>query len=187
MFRSLTLLLLALITLACNPKSSSKTADTSTADLDEISAVIHSFYSWYDGLVMDTTIRISFAVPDGEHLKLDEAKFKEYYAYFEKSGYVSTDFVAQELAFFKKCANYWKNENIEDVPTCMDADKYFCGQDWDIDYLRSAPISIAEVVDGKTAATVEPQREGDAAREIKMVKENGKWKIQEIVCDMGVE
>jgi hypothetical protein len=185
--RILPIFILALIAFACNPKSSSKASDASAADLDEISAVIHSFYSWYDGFVMDSTIRVDFTDASGEHLKLNEAKFKAYYAHFEKSGYVSAHFVTQELAFFKKCEAYWQNEHIEDVPSCLDADKYFCAQDWDIDYLRKAPISITEVVDGKTTATLDPQHEGEQALELKMIKENGKWVIAEVVCDMGVE
>ncbi|MVM37530.1 DUF3828 domain-containing protein [Spirosoma sp. HMF3257] len=186
-------LLLAIgILTACHQSSSTSTATTSStqstlSDSVAIANVVHGFYTWYGAFSQDTTHRIDFTDDRGDHLKLNQPKLQRYYAHFKASGFVSDEFVASEYAFYKQCSQLWQKEAIDDVPSCMDADKYFCAQDWEPEFWTSSPIRIRHTSADQVIATLYGKSyNSPLERNVALKRENGKWLITGIECDMGL-
>ncbi len=158
------------------------------ADLIAISGVLHGFYAWYDAFQRDETRNIIFTSDKGKHLTLDQARLDQYFANLKAGGFISDDFIENEKVILKKCEKLWQNEDKEDVPSCLDADRYFCAQDWDIEFWTKAPVSAEGLGTDNVEATMSGS-EGGGPREQKfeLKKENGKWMITKIECDLGVE
>lgn len=158
------------------------------ADLVAITSVIHDFYAWYDKFQLDTTRNIFFTDDTGKHLKLDATKLEQYFNNIKASGFISDEFFVGEKEMWKKCEAAWKNEPIGDVPSCMDADRFFCAQDWDIATWTSAPVTAEGLSTDKVSATLN-MNEGEIkqAQKFELKKENGKWLITKIECDLGVQ
>jgi Protein of unknown function (DUF3828) len=173
---------------ACQEKKPVETAAPSpSADSAAVAEVIHGFYSWYDGFIRNENIRIDFVNDKGPHLTLDSAKFDAYYIHFIRTGFVSREFALNEYAFFQKCEQLWQNEPIGDVPSCLDADKYFCAQDWDLNFWTQSPVRIAATGENQLKATLyASDANGLMERSFVLKKEDGKWVIATVECDMGV-
>lgn len=183
-----------LCTFACNQTSEKQStakqevaADTSkhvVADSTDIAAVIHGFYKWYDVFVNKN---MQFTDNTGKHLKLSPSKLAAYYAAFKKTGFVSEEFVQNEYAFFKKCEKLWENENKDEVVSCLDADKYFCAQDWDINFWVNSPIRIKNMGENRAFATMySTDKQNPQEHNFELKKENNKWLLTKIACDMGI-
>jgi hypothetical protein len=189
------LTLVALITFllfACQetPKNvaANATSQAAVSDSAAVAEVIHGFYKWYNVFSMDTTKRGDFADQSGKYLRLDEPKMKKYYAYFQETGFVSTEFIENEYTFYRKCEAIWKTEEVGDVPTGMDADKYFCAQDWETEFWTNAPVRIKNLGTDRVAATLfSTDKNAPIERNFELKKENGKWVLTKIECDMGVK
>ncbi|WP_185731243.1 DUF3828 domain-containing protein [Larkinella rosea] len=187
--KSLYLFFLALaVFCACQQRSSTNTAATETAsDSAAIADAVHGFYRWYTAFSQDTTHRIDFTDDRGKHLKLIQPKLDRYLAHFKGSGFVSDEFVAAELAFYRQCSQLWLKEAVDDVPSCLDADRYFCAQDWEPAFWTTSPVRFRKVGDDRVMATlVGKSFDSPMERNISLKKENGKWLITSIECDMGV-
>lgn len=191
--KSLLFLPLALVALmACQPSSSTNTTTTSptrntNSDSIAITDAVHGFYTWYNAFSQDTTHRIDFTDDRGKHLKLIQPKLERYYAHFKASGFVSDEFITGEQAFYKQCSQLWQQEASDDVPSCLDADKYFCAQDWEPAFWTTSPVRIRNSGENRVVATLYGKSyDSPMERNISLKKENGKWLITSIECDMGV-
>ncbi len=154
-------------------------------DSAEIAAVIHGFYKWYD---VFANKNMQFTDDTGKYLKLSPTKLEAYYAEFKKTGFVSDEFVENEYSFFKKCEKLWVNENKDELVSCLDADKYFCAQDWDMNFWLNSPVRIKNLGENKMSATMySTDKENPEERNFELKKENNKWLLTKIVCDMGVQ
>jgi hypothetical protein len=191
--KNLTLIFLSFILLSACTEVPKKTpvVEISQAIISDSAAIansIHSFYKWYNVFCMDTTNRVDFADQSGKYIRLDAPKMKKYYAYFQETGFVSTAFIENEYAFYKKCGAIWKTEEVGDVPTGMDADKYYCAQDWDNEFWTNAPVRIKMISPDSAFATLySTDKNVQLERNFELKKENGKWVLTKIECDMGVE
>lgn len=170
----------------------SNTTDTSTStvtnDSTAVAAVIHGFYKWYDHFITNDAINYNITDNGGAHLTLNQEALDAYLATIKKSGFVNDAFIQGEYAYYKKCEQLWQNEDKEDVPSGMDADKYFCAQDYDIAFYTEAPIRIQSLGADKISATMyNTDTEYPMERHFELQKENGKWYISKIECDMGIE
>ncbi|MFN4255256.1 MAG: DUF3828 domain-containing protein [Saprospiraceae bacterium] len=171
--------LLLLAFAACNRKPAGPSAGVATP-----AAAIHGFYTWYDAFLRDTTRSINFTDDRGPHLKLDPAKFDQYFQNLKASGFLSDEYIAAEKAFFRKCETYWQHEEKGDVPTGMDEDRLFCAQDWDLNFWTKSPVSIAPLDSNRVAATMSGTEGGSPkTHDFELVKEGGKWLIAKIACD----
>lgn len=191
--------LLILVVMACNnsPKSENITVSDGTTnndisgqnsiELSNITKTIHDFYKWYDAFQMDQTRNIGITDDSGKHLVLDTTKMTQYFANIKASGFISDEFISTEKVLLKKCEAAWQNEEKGDVPSCMDGDRFFCAQDWDINFWTQAPVNLEQLGTDHVKATLSGT-EGGTSREqqLELKKENGKWLITSIYCDMGV-
>lgn len=172
-----------------NPKSIElNTASTLPvlSDSAVFADLIHHFYAWYDTMTLDTNHIINFVNDKGKYPTLDTIKLKIYLDYIKSSGYVSDQFIASDMAFYKKCEQYWKNENKAEVLSCLDGDKYFCAQDWDIKQWTTGPITIVyNVNDSAFVRLTIPDPVRTDERNISLQKVNGTWYIHTIECDLG--
>ncbi|GAB3919432.1 DUF3828 domain-containing protein [Larkinella terrae] len=176
------------ILFACQQSSSTTSAATETAsDSAAIADAVHGFYRWYTAFSQDTTHRVDFTDDRGSHLKLIQPKLERYLAHFKKSGFVNDEFIAGELAFYQQCSQLWQKEAVDDVPSCLDADKYFCAQDWEPAFWTTSPVRFRKAGDDRVVATlVGKSFDSPMERNISLKKENGKWLITSIECDMGI-
>lgn len=188
--------------LACNeaPTNNAETTTTTEAptdnggsqddpDLVAITNVIHEFYAWYDSFQRDSTRNIIFTdEKKGKHLVLDMPKLDQYLNNLKASGFISDAFIADEKLLWKKCEVLWQKEELGDVPSCVDADRFFCAQDWDMEFWTKAPVSAERLGTDKVNATLSGQEGGvEHTQKFELKKENGKWLITKIECDLGVQ
>ena len=165
-----------------------KTPPSVSNDSTEIAATIHGFFTWYDAMQRDTTKPFDITDNTGKHLKINEKALKAYLGEFHKSGFVNESFIAGEFEYYQKCAKLWQNEAVDDVPSGMDADKMFCAQDWDIDIWTKSPVRIVKTDEVHAKATLFiNDANGDFERHFELTKENGKWLLSKVECDMGIK
>ncbi len=135
----------------------------------------------------DTTKPFDITDDTGKHLKINEKALKAYLGEFQKSGFVTESFIAGEFDFYQKCAKLWQNEDIGDVPSGMDADKMLCAQDGDIQMWTKSPVRVVKINDIQAKATLyASDAGGDFERHFELTKENGKWLLSKVECDMGI-
>lgn len=183
------ILLLALVFSSCQESTNNKpVATTVVTDSTAIANVIHGFYTWYDHHVNDRTKDISFTKVVGKHAVLDLPMLDKYLANIKESGFVSTEFLDNDKAHYKACEKLWQNEDAEEGPLIgMDADKYFCAQDWALDFWTKSPVRIKPIGADKMAATLFGTEDGmPREQNFELKKENGKWLLSKIECDMGL-
>ena len=189
------LLLLSTLIFACkeNPKQVEKVniealKKVAFSDSAVIAETIHGFYKWYDAFDKDTTRNTNFTEVKGKHLKINELALKKYLGEFNKSGVVSEEFITNEYSFYKKCEVLWLTEDKDDVPSGMDANKFFCGQDWEFEEFTTAPVTSTITGDrAKATMLFKPKSGNGASRSFELKKENGKWLLAKVECDMGVK
>ena len=83
------------------------------------------------------------------------------------------------MAYLKGHEAEWKknNENGSDGPLSgFDADRVFCGQDWDIKDYTTGAIKAEGLGTNQVKTTV-------GGSKLELVKENGKWLISKITCE----
>lgn len=175
---------------ACHHSNATDDTSASTVERDSVAVarVIHDFYKWYDHFITNDAINFNITNDEGEHLTLNQKALDAYLATIKKSGFVNDTFIQGEYAYYKKCEQLWQNEDKGDVPSGMDADKYFCAQDYDITFYTEAPVRIQSLGANQIAATMyQNDTEYPMERHFELQKENGKWYISKIECDMGIE
>lgn len=185
--------------IACNQASSGTEAGAATTeapadngasqddpDLVAINDAIHGFYAWYE-TSSNPLFDINFVKP-GMPATLDLAKLDAYFAILKQSGFISQAYIDGEKAYLKNLeATAWKNENSEEGPlTGLDYDRFFCAQDFVIDFWKTAPVSAEGLGTDKAKATMSGDEGGSPrTQQFELVKENGKWLIAAVVCDQG--
>ncbi len=173
--------------LSCGNKSQTNQNPTPppAPDSAAVADVIHGFYQWYGAFIENGGGKSGFTKEENGHLTLDSVAFEGYFARFKETGFISDEFVQNEWKFFKKCATFWQNESLDEIQTCLDADKYFCAQDWDIQLWTTTPVRINPLGDNRMAATISLGESEERHFELK--KESDKWLLTKIECDMGIE
>lgn len=170
------------------PTDSGKTQDD--PDQVAITDVIHNFYKWYDTFLQDDKNSINFTNDKGKHLSLDLPKLDTYLTKVKASGLVSSIFIDNEKAYYKKCEQAWKKEgkdSLEGPPTGMDADHFFCAQDWEISFWTTSFVDVKKLGTDKAIAIMTGTEGGSPkAQKFELTKENGKWLLTKIECDMGI-
>jgi hypothetical protein len=165
------------------PEAAQKKEAVMVSDSVGIADALHGFFKWYEENNTRVDSLYNFIDDSGQHLTLNQAKLDAYLAEFSKSGFVSNAFVEDEKRFYATCSKFWATEPVDEVPTGLGADRYYCAQDF------VAPYST-----GKVTSTVKGDQ-ADAVLSLdeatnfnfKMVKENGKWLLAKLGCNMGVE
>lgn len=155
----------------------------SQEDRVAINDFIHNFYKWYEGS-METVSGFEY-VKGGKSSTLVQEQLDAYYALLLKSGFISQEYIDDDRDFLKNLeATAWKNENVNEEPlTGLDYDRFFCAQDWEINYWTTSPVSAVDLSKDRVQATM-TGTEGGSPREQKfeLKKENGKWLIVKIIC-----
>lgn len=164
------------------PESTAVASDSSA-----IAEAIHGFYQWYDHYLRDEAKSIDFVKTVNKHYALDQTLLEKYLANINASGFVSAEFLDNEMAFYKACEKLWQKEEAEGPPSGMDADKYFCAQDWDLNFWTKSPVRIKSIGADKVAATLYGVMSGSPLEHnFELKKENEKWLLTKIECDMGI-
>ena len=149
--------------------------------------MIHGFYQWYDPYVHDEAKNIDFVKVVNNHYALDQPLLEKYLANIKASGLVSSEFLANDLAFYKACEKLWQNEEAEGQPNGMDVNRYFCAQDWELNFWTTSPVRIKSIGVDKVDATLYGEMDGNPfEHNFELKKENGKWLLSKIECDMGI-
>lgn len=177
-----------LVLFSCKEESKNSTeTETVVTDSTEIANTIHGFYKWYDVYVSDETKLVNFTKVAGKHLTLDIPLLDKYLADIKGSGFVSAELLEADKAFYQSLEKIWQTEDsAEGIPTGMDADRYFCAQDWDINFWTQAPVRIKSIGKNKIAASLYgTQAESPSKPNFELKKENGKWLLAKIECNMG--
>jgi hypothetical protein len=159
----------------------SKPATQSELDLAEITKTIHQFSQWYNDYVTGVSENQQFIDRKGPFARLDSAGLQSYLVNLKSSGLVSETMLEGERAFYQKCEPFWQNENKEEVLTGMDANRFFCGQDWDIKLWTSAPVTAEGLGTDEVEATMGPL-EGGRSVKFSLEKEADKWLITDVNC-----
>ncbi|MBK7870374.1 MAG: copper resistance protein NlpE N-terminal domain-containing protein [Saprospiraceae bacterium] len=187
--QKLALFFLSVLFLSSCQEGTKKTPESTAvaSDSSAIADVIHGFYQWYDLYVRDETKSIDFVKIVNNHYALDQPLLEKYLANINASGFVSSEFLANDMAFYKACEKLWQNEEAEGPPNGMDANKYFCAQDWDLNFWTKSPVRIKSMGADKVAATLYGTMGGSPLEHnFELKKETGKWLLSKIECDMGI-
>lgn len=152
-------------------------------DLKAINETIHGFYAWY-AQYLDDTPTFDITDDEGIHLKLDAAKLDAYYGQLRASGFISEEYIAADRKFWTECERLWQDESKDEIPSCLDYDRFFCAQDWDIPFWTGAPVSADGLGTNKVKALMSGLEAGSPREQkFELVKEREKWKISSIVCE----
>lgn len=153
-------------------------------DLIAINDVIHDFYKWYAEFLNDPASEINYTSEKNKHLVLDLPKLKQYLSQIKASGYISDVLINNEITALKACEELWKEESLDEPPSCLDYDRFFCAQDWDINFWTQAPV-VADGLGTEQATATMSDGDGELAQTQKfdLRKENGKWLIAKIYCE----
>lgn len=178
-FAALCLCILAFV--SCQ-KSGNRALDSETASTDSsaIATTIHGFYQWYDAYLRDSTRQMNITKVVNNHNVLDMESLEKHLASIKSSGFVGAEFLENDMAFYKACEKLWQNESADEVGSCMEADKYFCAQDWDLNDWTQSPVRIKSIGEDKAAATLYSTDSWEQNFELK--KDNGKWLLTMIEC-----
>ena len=185
MKKQLYLLLLLSGFLACRQNTSSKNADTAQGNpnLIAITNTVHGFYEWYDTFIRDTGQNINFLDMRGKYAKLDAAKVDQYFNNLKAGGFISDEFIAGEKDFLRKCEPLWQTEDKNAPLTGLDYNRFFCAQDWNIDFWTKAPVNVNGTGADRVAATLSGTEAGTPREQhLELKLENDKWLITRIIC-----
>lgn len=154
-----------------------------TSDSTGIAVTIHGFYKWYNSFLPDNKRNINFVDSSNGHPALNENLLQQYYTNLKAGGFISPSFIDSDKVLIKACAVTWQQQALDEPPACMDEDRFFCAQDWDIPFWTSAPV-IIQKTDGNKATVLLSGNEAGSHREqkIDMEKVDNKWLIAKIYC-----
>ena len=157
---------------------SENTAEKSAIDTNptDVAEAIHSFFSWY-GDNADRIEEIGFAVEQGSHLTLDEAKLQNYLSELKKSGFVSDELIADEQNYYHACAKIWATEPASRATGTED--RYLCDPKAVVLAYEKAPVTATVTGNrAKAVMTVSPNN----THTFEMKQENGKWYLAKPSC-----
>lgn len=179
----LLLFCLANLCFACTHTPATGGSQAAT-DLEAVSTAVHGFYAWYDAFQIDQSRNVLFFDNSGEHLRLDSAKLDQYYNNLRAGGFISETFIAADRKFWMDCEVLWQDEIKGDVPSCVDYDRFFCAQDWELQRWTHAPVKMEPTGPNSVRATLSDLEPGRAREQVlELAKEQGKWLITRIVCE----
>lgn len=178
-----------LVFFSCQQETKKTPETTAVAtDSSAIANTIHSFYQWYDKYVQDSTKNVDFIKVVNNHYALDMPLLEKYLTSIKSSGFVSAEFLNNDMDFYKTCEKMWLKEEADGPAIGMDANKYFCAQDWDINFWTKSPVRITSIGNDKASATLYgTYGESPKEQNFELKKENGQWLLTKIECDMGIE
>ncbi len=145
------------------------------ADVKAITDVVHGFYKWYAADIKP----IEYIDSKGKVSKLNMVKVAAYHARMMKSGFLSKAYIDNDMAYLKKYEAIWAKdkENVNEGPLSgEDADRVFCGQDWEPKDYTTGTLKVDGLGTNQAKTTV-------GASHLELVKENGKWLISKITCE----
>lgn len=146
---------------------------------------IHRFYTWYNAFLQDESKRVDFVNYKGDYLKIDQTKLDEYLGYIKDSGFISDIFIADYRTELEKMEEAWQKEVYTDgPPESMDGDRFFCAQDWDLDFWTKAPVSINLVGDVATATMRGTEGGSPKEHQFELIYQDEKWILSKIACAM---
>jgi len=174
------------------PKNSvmaeTKTAALVPSDSVAITDALHNFYTWYDANSVRLGKTYNFAIEGGAHTMLDEKQLQLFLAEIKKSGVVSDELIADETKFFQACAKIWQTEDKDAVNTGLESDRFLCAQDYIAPYNTGAVSSVINGNRAQATLALKGTMPGDTnSFKFEMKKENGKWLLAKLGCDMGVK
>jgi hypothetical protein len=186
------LLFASLIAIFCsscsesNPKLATDTSNISTKDQKQLEETIHGFYVWYNAFQKDTAkSNFYFIDQSAEHAKLDPTKLETYLLQFKASNYICDEFLAGEKSFWQKCSQAWPLTTIPENPAGVEIDKYVCGQDHPEKEYETGPISVRMMTGERADVILTVGKDADIkSLPIKLKKENNRWLITSIECDL---
>jgi hypothetical protein len=167
-------------------KDTPKVANTGAADdATSISGCITGFYRWYarNG---DSLNGIDFIDERGSHLKLDTVRLQNYFDFLKTSGFVSDELLENEKRFYRACAAEWLNEQKDEVPSGLAADRFYCAQDYVAPYDSGRVSSVVSGDRAKAVLTLAGQMGENPSFKYDMKRESGRWLIARLGCDSGV-
>ncbi len=196
MKKNLGALLLILLLLACRqtPKQGEAGGETAafdtTANTAAAVAAVRGFFNWYDAFMRTEAFgsdKFNFIDNTGEHLKLKPAQLDAFLNEFLKSGAVGQAFIEKEKALYAECEKLWANEPMDEVPSCIDHDRYFCAQDDVTDFYKKAEVKVAFDSPTTATATLILDYENGAiwGRVVKLAKEGDKWLVADVNCELS--
>lgn len=187
--------ILALLFAACGGKGESpaKTVAppvaTVNADSAAISEALRGFFKWYTAN-QEAILAIDVVDGSGKVAKISEPGLQQYLALFQKSGFVSSTFLENETKFYRACAKVWaeNKEDPEELLSGMDADRFLCSQEEDIDDLGNSAVVSAKITGDQAAAQIVAGKNGALESPLKfdLKKENGRWLLAKVGCDVGI-
>ncbi|MBL7827020.1 MAG: DUF3828 domain-containing protein, partial [Saprospiraceae bacterium] len=153
------------------------------SDSAAIAATIHQFYQWYAKTGIKLIEQHDFVDVSGKHPKLDPVVLRQFLGEFVKSATVSQEFVQNEVIYYTACSHAWQNELIDDIPTCLDHNRYYCAQDWDEKEFETAGVK-ANITGNRAEVQLLLKEVGSngGPRDFEMTKEFGKWLISKVLC-----
>ncbi len=152
-------------------------------------AAVQGFFDWYGQMAASPNFAEKFNFVDysGQHPQLKPELLEKYLAEFVASGHCGQAFVQGERMFYRQCAEAWKSIPIDEVPPCLDADRYFCAQEDVSGFFKKAAVAV-ETTGADTATATLTLNFGPndkQARRVFLKKEGGKWLVAGVECDMG--
>lgn len=165
-----------------------KSAVSAPPDSIAIADAIHNFYTWYDANSIRLGKTYNFTVEGGAHTTLDEKQLQLFFADIKKSGFVSDELIADETKFYQACAKIWQTEDKDEINTGLESERFLCAQDYIAPYNTGTVTSIINGNRAQTTLTLTGSMPGETnAFTYEMKKENGKWLLAKLGCDMGVK
>ncbi len=149
----------------------------------KITKSIRTFYQWYGQFLNDEKRNIPFTKEVNNHLELDQHQLQQYFNNIKASGYISQQYVDNELIFLKNCEKHWKNESLDEPASCLDYDRFTCLQDdfnLLIDFYKNGTAEILSSTNNKTTVFFKHK---DFSQKFDLIKENDIWKIAKIYCE----
>jgi hypothetical protein len=171
---------------ACGQSTSEKSsAAVAEADSVAIATSLRGFFTWY-AAHENRLAQFSFTDTTGPHLKLAPEQLQAYLAEIKKSGFVSDELIENETKFYQACEKAWANETKGDVPSGLDADRFYCAQDYLAPY-HTGKVS-ARIIGDRALATLTLSDGSGHSRDFgyELRKENGQWLLAKLGCDSGV-
>jgi hypothetical protein len=170
-----------------NNKQSNETAESANEIPDSIAITItlHDFFNWYDAN-FERLGKIKFVSDSAEHLTLNENNLKAYLNEIKNSGFVSDLLLENELKFYGACGKIWKTQKKSEIPQGLQADRFYCAQDYIAPYSTGKVTAI--IIQDKANATLSVNGKLNETKDLlfELKKENGKWLLSKTGCNFGI-
>ena len=158
--------------------------NASEADSTAIANTVHGFYAWY--AKHKDLEKMDFTDTTEAHLKLDEEKFDNYLNAFERSEFVSDEYIEGERVYFARCETIWQTEEKGDLPAGFDANRVYCAQD-DVHNELLTSVGVSSKIHSNTVKSEVYASAQIANITFNLKKEKDRWLITKILCDQSIQ